>query len=92
MIEAAQWGLKEAMAEYEEARIVGKINDEGGVMVAATTGKAKVSGILVEKNISPMGPLEAAATSALVAMLQECERRITAKPVDTIEHRRSDAT
>ena len=86
VLEEVRYDLKAAMLEAEEARIVGKTNDEGGVMVQATTLKSKLSGLLVEKTVAPVGPLEAAATSALVAMLQECERRITARQLEHADH------
>ena len=86
VVEAVQFGLQEALTEAEEARLVGKSCDEGGVMVQATTLKSKLTGLLIEKVVAPVGPLEAAATSALMAMLAECERRITARQLEHADH------
>ena len=90
VVKEIRFGLQEALTEAEEARLVGKACDEGGVMVQATTLKSKLTGLLVEKTVAPVGPLEAAATLALITMLQECERRITTKPVETLEHHPSE--
>ena len=86
VVKAVQFGLQEALTEAEEARKVGLACDEGGVMVQATTLKSKLTGLLVEKTVVPVGPLEAAATSALIAMLAECERRIAARQLEHADY------
>lgn len=49
VVEALQYGLKEAMQEAEEAFRVAKSKENGGAMVAAATLRAKLNGLLREK-------------------------------------------
>lgn len=49
-MEKAKFGVEEAMREYEEARQVALAHESAAAMVSATTAKAKLMGLLGEKN------------------------------------------
>ena len=58
VIEAAQYGLAEAMAEAAEALSVAREKSNGGAMVAAVTLRAKLSGLLIDKKEIRTGELD----------------------------------
>lgn len=58
VVEALQYGLKEAMSEAAEALEVCREKQNGGAMVAAITLRAKLSGLMIEKKEIRTGPLD----------------------------------
>lgn len=67
-VEAAQYGLKEAMAEAAEAMAVAREKENGGAMVAAVTLRAKLSGLLVDRKEVRSGPLDGLPPEDLKAL------------------------
>lgn len=68
VVEALQYGLKEAMAEAAEALEVARTKENGGAMVAAVTLRAKLSGLIVEKRQNVPNPYEGVPIAELEAM------------------------
>ncbi len=58
VIQAAQYGLAEAMAEAADALEVAREKSNGGAMVAAVTLRAKLSGLLIDKKEIRTGELD----------------------------------
>ncbi len=86
VVEAVQYGLKEAMGEANEALEMAKAQRNTSVMVQATALRAKLSGLLSEKPAVVMNVLEAASTEVLVEALAESERRIAARKLTQDDH------
>jgi hypothetical protein len=68
VVEAVQYGLKEAMAEAAEALAVSKEKQNGGAMVAAVALRAKLSGLIIEKRQNVPNPFEEVPIQELEAM------------------------
>lgn len=64
-----QYGLEQAMAEAAEAFAVSKARDNGGAMVAATTLRAKLNGLLVEKREVTLTTVEKMSEPELDAVI-----------------------
>ncbi len=54
----AEYGLRQAMADADEALDVGRVNENGGAMVQAVTLKAKLNNLLVERKEAKVGLLD----------------------------------
>jgi phage terminase small subunit len=71
VIEKMQYGLQEAMAEAAEAYRVSMAKDNGSAMVSAVALRAKLNGLLVDRQaitVSDVSKLDDAALDALIAL------------------------
>lgn len=83
VIDALQYGIKEAMAEAEEALQVCRAKENGGAMVSAITLRSKLMGLLVEKKEIRSGPLDGMPAQEAAALIET---------IDAIHRARASAT
>ena len=83
VVEAMQYGLKEAMAEAAEALEVCREGKQGGAMVAAITLRSKLSGLLVEKREIRTGPLDGLPPQEAASLIEA---------IDAIQRARATAS
>ena len=85
VVQAIVYGVKEAMGEAEEARVMAREDRDGSVMVAATNLKSRLGGLLTEKSV-PATPLEEATTEFLLRLSKSIEERMAMDVVKEIPH------
>lgn len=76
VVEKAQYGLEQAMAEAEDALKTAKGKENGGAMVAAVQLRAKLNGLLVEKKEIRVGAIEGLPDEALDKLIQTKAREV----------------
>ncbi len=85
VVEAVVYGVKEAMLEADEARLIAKEDRDGSVMVQATNLKSRLGGLLTDKPI-PATPLDEATTEFLLRLSDAIKQRMAMDVVKEIPH------